>query len=152
MKTSALVLLGALAATALTACAAARPAGPSEAPEPSATGSAASSPAPGSTPGSTSSGSGGLGLDATWQSTQPGTPFLSFRADGSFNGSDGCNDLVGTYTREGDLLTLAPGLTTLKGCVGVDSWLRAADTATITDGGLQVFNAEGAAIGVLAPR
>lgn len=76
-------------------------------------------------------------------------PFLTFKDDGTFNGSDGCNDLAGTYTRDADVLTLDLGLTTLKGCPGVDTWLRGVHTVKVADPQVAVFDKNGAEIGAL---
>jgi heat shock protein HslJ len=41
---------------------------------------------------------------------------LSFRSDGSFSGSTGCNRFAGTYAQDGTSLTMKPGPMTLKAC------------------------------------
>lgn len=43
---------------------------------------------------------------------------LNFAADGSLNGSTGCNRFMGTWTADGDSLTLQTGGMTLMACTG----------------------------------
>ncbi|SDP13475.1 META domain-containing protein [Microbacterium testaceum StLB037] len=77
-----------------------------------------------------------------------GPEFLTLE-DGVLTGSDGCNGLNGSYSREGDTLTVRLGLSTLKACMGVDTWLRKVATATIAGDKLTVFDRAGAEIGIL---
>lgn len=69
--------------------------------------------------------------------------------DGELRGSDGCNGVAGTYTRDGETLTFHRGMSTLKACVGVDTWLRGAARATIRGEVMTVLDREGNEIGIL---
>lgn len=77
-----------------------------------------------------------------------GPEFLTLD-DGNLTGSDGCNGLHGSYSREGDTLTVRLGLSTLKACMGVDTWLRKVATATVAGDTLTVFDRTGSQIGIL---
>lgn len=85
----------------------------------------------------------------SWNSTEPGEPSLALYDDGTLGGFDGCNAFGGSYVRVGDTIELELGYGTLKACLGVDMWLRDAHTAQETGETLEVFNADGAAIGIL---
>jgi heat shock protein HslJ len=43
---------------------------------------------------------------------------LTFDAYGAFNGSTGCNRIIGSYTQDGASLTMEPGPMTLMACIG----------------------------------
>ncbi|WP_221585936.1 META domain-containing protein [Microbacterium sp. G2-8] len=88
-------------------------------------------------------------VGATFLSSENGRPRLTFSSDGTYSGSDGCNGLQGGYTLDGDTITLAPGLSTLRACRGVDSWLHAAKTLELDGDTLRVCDATGAEIGAL---
>ena len=77
-----------------------------------------------------------------------GPEFLTLE-DEVLTGSDGCNGLNGSYSREGDTLTVRLGLSTLKACMGVDTWLRRVATATIAGDTLTVFDRAGSRIGII---
>lgn len=86
----------------------------------------------------------------TWSSTEKGEPHLTFREDGSYTGSDGCNRLSGTYSLTDETIVLEPGLSTRKACIGVDAWLFGAHTASVSEDALIVFSKDGTEIGTLA--
>ncbi|WP_159500919.1 META domain-containing protein [Microbacterium sp. 18062] len=83
----------------------------------------------------------------TWG--DPSSAHIVLAEDGSLSGSDGCNGLNGTYTADGATLTFSLGFSTLKGCIGVDTWLRGITTATIVDGTLVVYDDQSTQIGTL---
>lgn len=56
---------------------------------------------------------------------------LAFAADGSFAGSTGCNRIMGTYTQDGQSLTMASGPMTLKACQGPVAAQEAAIVAAL---------------------
>ncbi|MGW9113312.1 META domain-containing protein [Microbacterium sp. NPDC055683] len=89
-------------------------------------------------------------LVGTWQSSEQAKPYLTFEEDGSFRGNDGCNGLSGTYDVDGDTVTLTAVASTLKGCIGVDTWLSKAVTVKVGTASLEVFDRSGDAIGSLA--
>src|SRR5699024_10709974 len=64
-------------------------------------------------------------IEGVWgDDSTANTPYLDFTADQEVLGSDGCNALRGTYTLQDDAVHIELGLSTLKGCIGVDTWLR----------------------------
>ena len=85
----------------------------------------------------------------TWGNTQPGQPHLSFAEDGTVAGTDGCNRLMGRWSREQDVITLSQMASTMMYCEGVDMWLTAAATASVHETDLHVFDREGTQIGTL---
>ena len=86
----------------------------------------------------------------TWGTANvTGEPWLVLEADGSFNGSDGCNGVFGAYTVSSDTVTLADMGSTLMFCEGVDTWLSNAATARIDDNTMTVMNADAQEIGTL---
>ncbi|MFB9307843.1 heat shock protein HslJ [Agromyces hippuratus] len=80
-----------------------------------------------------------------------GEPSLAFGNGGSLSGTDGCNRLVGSWTAEGDTVTFVEVASTRMLCEGVDPWLSALATATVSGDTLTVFDESGAEIGTL-PR
>jgi heat shock protein HslJ len=60
-------------------------------------------------------GADGATVPATAESSQGS---LTFVADGTFNGSTGCNRLAGTYTQDGTSLTMQAGPMTMMACSG----------------------------------
>lgn len=86
----------------------------------------------------------------TWGTANvTGEPWLVLEADGSFNGSDGCNGVSGTYTVSSDTVTLDDMGSTLMFCEGVDTWLSNAATARIDNNTMTVMNADAQEIGTL---
>jgi heat shock protein HslJ len=84
----------------------------------------------------------------TWGSTATEQPHLVFD-DGQVSGSDGCNGISSTYTVDGPTITIKPFMSTLRGCIGVDTWLRSVSTVEIDGDALLVRNAAGDQIGTL---
>ncbi|GAA4283119.1 META domain-containing protein [Brevibacterium daeguense] len=84
-----------------------------------------------------------------WVSDEPGDPHLVLDAEGKVKGSDGCNGINTTYTVEGNVVTLASRISTLRACVGVDTWLSGASTLRISGDEAAVFNRDGEEIGTL---
>jgi heat shock protein HslJ len=83
---------------------------------------------------------------------EAGEPYLEFSDDGSVAGSDGCNQLVGTWTLESEQIVFSDLATTLMACEGVNTWLSAASTAVLEqddDDELRILNSEGVPIGTL---
>lgn len=75
---------------------------------------------------------------------------LAFRADGSFRGSDGCNDIRGTYTALDDgSFSAERGAMTTAGCNNVmhDTVLRAAVRFEVKDRSLTFYAADGRRLG-----
>jgi len=89
-------------------------------------------------------------VGAIFASTDKGEPFLKFADDGTYSGSDGCNGLRGTYEVGDDELVLNPGLSTLRACPGIDTWVRNATSVKLDSDTLVVFDKSGSEIGTLA--
>lgn len=101
-------------------------------------------------------------VQGRWVADDPANAFLEFGpitegggllggspGEGSLKGSDGCNGVGGWYTPDGAGASIRRGFSTLKACIGVDTWL--AKTASVRADGdqLHVFNGAGEEIGVL---
>jgi heat shock protein HslJ len=79
--------------------------------------------------------------------------FLTLSADGRLSGSDGCNNLVGSWEASDDgSVVFGPLASTLKFCEGLDTWLGAAATATIQSGVMTVQDIDGEVLGQLSAR
>ncbi len=76
-----------------------------------------------------------------------GPEFLTLEND-VLAGSDGCNGLNGSYSRDGDTITVRLRFSTLKAYIRVNTWLRQVSTATIAGDTLTVFDRAGSQIGV----
>lgn len=88
-------------------------------------------------------------LIGVWRSDEKGDPFLEFKDDGTFSGSDGCNGLGGEYTVEEDVVRIERGGSTLMACPGVDDWLRKVASVTFEGGTMTVFDKNDEQIGQL---
>lgn len=87
-----------------------------------------------------------------WGTEEAGQPSLTIAADGSFNGTDGCNSLMGKGTIADDKFEFGDFATTLKACEGVDDWLSNASSATLSGDTLKILSSDGVEIGTLAKR
>ena len=86
----------------------------------------------------------------TWGTANTtGEPWLVFEEDGSFNGSDGCNGVFGSYTVSGDTVSLDDMGSTLMFCEGVDTWLSEAASARVDGDTLIVRDQAETEIGTL---
>lgn len=88
-------------------------------------------------------------VGTSWKAESSDKAHLEFAEDGTYTGSDGCNNLQGEYTATGDEITLSPGASTLIGCDDPGSWLFGASTVTVEGATLTVFDADGEQIGTL---
>lgn len=101
-------------------------------------------------------------LQGRWEAEDPATAFLEFRGaapaggllggrpgEGTLVGSDGCNGVGGWYTPDGESATIRRGLSTLKACPGVDTWLSKAVSVRAEGPVLRVYDRDGEEIGVL---
>lgn len=88
----------------------------------------------------------------SWGTGAEGAPFLSFAADGTLSGYDGCNEVSGGWTQDADgNITFGALSITAEVCDGVDTWLSKARSATIIDDFLYLNGAAGSPIGGLPP-
>lgn len=89
-------------------------------------------------------------LIGTWGSTAAQQPSLTIKKGGAFSGSDGCNELTGKGTIDGDTITFGAISSTLEVCEGVDTWLKDASYAYAAGTTMNVYNNGGEKIGKLA--
>ncbi|WP_456824234.1 META domain-containing protein [Cellulomonas sp. P5_E12] len=108
--------------------------------------------------GCTSSGSGddsGTALsakDVTGEWSQPKSEplvYLELIEAGTVSGSDGCNQLNGTWKIDGSTIEFGPFAATMMACDGVDTWLSGASSATVSGDVLTVLDDGGKKIGTL---
>lgn len=93
---------------------------------------------------------GGADPVGTWGAGGEGQPQIELTQEGTFAGTDGCNQLGGEWEAEGAEVTFGPARSTMKFCEGVDTWLAGLATATVTSDSMTVFDNTGAEIGTLA--
>ena len=87
-----------------------------------------------------------------WGVVKAGQPSLTIESDGSFHGTDGCNELKGDGTISGEKFTFGPFASITKACPGVTPWLNLAHTAKVDGGRLVVYRSGGQEIGTLDRR
>lgn len=95
------------------------------------------------------SASAAIDPSGAWGQSDPGQPNLVLDSDGSFTGTDGCNQMGGSWAADGAEVTFSDVRQTLMACQDVDTWLSALVTATATSDSLTVFDENGAEIGSL---
>ena len=100
--------------------------------------------------GCASSGSSSPAGD--WGVVKAGQPSLTIESDGSFHGTDGCNELKGDGTISGEKFTFGPFASITQACEGVTPWLNLAVTAKVDGDSLVVYRGDGDKIGTLARR
>ena len=76
-------------------------------------------------------------------------PSLEFNADGTVSGSDGCNQLTGSWTEDGGVISFGPLASTKMACEGATPWLVDPASATVKGDVLTVSNSDGKEIGTL---
>ncbi|WP_051640072.1 META domain-containing protein [Cellulomonas sp. URHE0023] len=74
---------------------------------------------------------------------------LELKDDGSVSGSDGCNQLNGTWTIDGSDIKFGAFAATMMACADVDTWLSGASTATVDGDAMTVLGDSGKEIGTL---
>ena len=97
------------------------------------------------------------GTQTTASTEAAGT--LAFAEALAVAGSTGCNQFTGTYTQDGSSLTIKPGATTMKACIGdlgtqdtaVLANLAKVDSFTQTATALTLLDSSGATLLVYAP-
>ncbi|KQX05105.1 MULTISPECIES: META domain-containing protein [unclassified Leifsonia] len=96
--------------------------------------------------------SGGDGSDPVgiWaESDATGAPELTLESDGAVAGTDGCNQLNGTWEKADDGVTFGTFSSTMMACDDVDAWLGTATSATIDGDSMTVMDETGKKIGTL---
>lgn len=99
--------------------------------------------------GAAPSGAGPTDVTGTWGSTAQSSPNLTFAAEGTVTGTDGCNRLTGSWSVDGDVVRLGPLASTRMYCEGVDTWLSHASEVVVNGTTLDVSDDTGARIGTL---
>lgn len=87
-----------------------------------------------------------------WGEEEVGAPSVTIAEDGSFNGTDGCNSLVGHGTFAGNTFQFGAFALTRMACMDVDDWFSGAHTATVDGDTLTVNGEDGREIGTLTRR
>lgn len=95
------------------------------------------------------SGGGEVDPAGTWGAGGEGQPQLELDADGSFSGTDGCNQIGGSWEAAGAEVRFGETRSTLMFCEGVDDWLGGLATATVDADLMTVFDDTGTQIGTL---
>jgi heat shock protein HslJ len=75
--------------------------------------------------------------------------YLELAKDGALSGSDGCNQLTGSWEISGSEVDLGQVGSTMMACEDVDTWLSNAATATVSGDTLTVLDASDKKIGTL---
>lgn len=96
-------------------------------------------------------GPAGLPIGQWVESDAVGAAFLTLAADGSVNGDDGCNVLIGSWELAADgAVEFEPFASTRKFCEGVDTWLGASALGRIQGGVMTLQDMSGTVLGQLA--
>lgn len=74
---------------------------------------------------------------------------LELAEDGALSGTDGCNQLSGQWTQDGDVIDFGTVASTMMACEDVDTWLNGLQTATQDGDVLHILDTEGVEIGTL---
>ena len=94
---------------------------------------------------------GSVDAAGTWgDPSKDASPYLELEDDGSFSGSDGCNNLTGSWSvDEGEQVLFEDVASTMKACEDVDDWLAHLSVATIAGDTMTVLGQDGSEIGQL---
>ncbi|WP_456826692.1 META domain-containing protein [Cellulomonas sp. P5_E12] len=86
----------------------------------------------------------------TWSQTDTEPPVdLELMEDGTVSGSDGCNQLNGTWKIDGSEVEFGPFAATMMACEDVNTWLSAATSANVDGEEMTVYNEDHKEIGAL---
>lgn len=75
--------------------------------------------------------------------------YLDLAEDGALSGSDGCNQLTGSWEIDGSEVDFGDLGSTMMACEDVDTWLSGAESATVSGDTLTVLGADDKEIGTL---
>ena len=75
--------------------------------------------------------------------------YLELAGDGGLTGSDGCNQLTGSWEVDGTEVDFGDLAATMMACEDVDTWLSGAESATIDGDQMTVLGEGGKEIGTL---
>jgi len=89
-------------------------------------------------------------VTGTWEETDS-DPLVELKlADGgTVTGSDGCNQLTGTWKVDGSEVEFGPFAATMMACEDVDTWLSSASSATVDGDEMTVLDENGKEVGTL---
>lgn len=92
------------------------------------------------------------GIEGTWgDPTAAGSPSLEFTADGEYQGTDGCNQVGGTFTKaDNGTIELGAMRSTRMLCESIDTWLEKAHDVKVDGDKLIINDEEGTEIGTLS--
>lgn len=98
-----------------------------------------------------SSGDGSIDPVGTWaESSDADAPSLTLAEGGELTGTDGCNQLSGSWElKDDDLVYFGSVASTRMACPDVDVWLDQLSQATISGSTMTVLGQDGAEIGQL---
>lgn len=99
--------------------------------------------------GGAASGDAASGPVGTWGPGGTGKAQLVLTEDGKVSGTDGCNQLNGSWTDDAGKVTFGMMASTLMACDGVDTWLSGLNAATVSGSTMTVLDVNGAEIGTL---
>ncbi|MFA5607416.1 MAG: META domain-containing protein [Leucobacter sp.] len=95
----------------------------------------------------------GSSVVGTWgdpgAAEEPSLEFTGTETEGEYSGTDGCNNIGGSYTVDGDEVDLGVMRATMMFCEGVDTWLSQAARATISGSTMTFLDQSGATVGTL---
>jgi len=74
---------------------------------------------------------------------------LKLADGGTVTGSDGCNQLNGTWKVDGSEVEFGPFAATMMACEDVDTWLSGASSATVDGDEMTVLDENGKEVGTL---
>lgn len=95
------------------------------------------------------SGGGKSTAEGTWGSGGEGSPQLVLADDGSLSGTDGCNNLFGSWKQDGDKVEFGQVGSTMMYCEGVDTWLSGIKSGEVSGDELAIFDIDENEIGSL---
>lgn len=88
------------------------------------------------------------GAGGTWSETGDGGPELTLAEDGTFHGTDGCNQLNGQWSQDGTEVTFEGVASTMMLCVDVPGWPSLAG-GEIEGTSMTLLDADGAELTIL---
>lgn len=89
-------------------------------------------------------------VSGSWgASTVVGEAYLDLAEDGSVSGSDGCNRMVGEWTRSTEGVAFSAWSTTRMSCPAVDPWLSLAVAGRLEGGQLVLVDKDAVQLGTL---
>lgn len=103
-------------------------------------------------PGGSGSAAALSSQDVTGKWSQPDSDplvYLDLVKAGTVSGSDGCNQMNGTWKIDGADVEFGPFAATMMACEDVDTWLSGAASATVSGSEMTVMDDKGKEIGTL---